>query len=67
MEKVTLLAETRQETGKVKQIVEEAVGSIRQLSVEIEHTSNMVTDLEKDSHHISTVLDVKKTIAEQTN
>jgi methyl-accepting chemotaxis protein len=58
---------TQQETSKGKMIVEEAVNSIRQLATEIEQTSSIVTDLEHDTQNISTVLDVIKAIAEQTN
>lgn len=58
---------TQQETSKGKQIVENAVDSIRLLAGEIEQTSGIVSDLEQDSQNISTVLDVIKAIAEQTN
>ncbi len=58
---------TSEETGKGKKIVETAVESIRSLAGEIEQTSTIVTDLEQDSQNISTVLDVIKAIAEQTN
>ena len=58
---------TSEETGKGKKIVETAVESIRSLAGEIEQTSIIVTDLEQDSQNISTVLDVIKAIAEQTN
>ena len=58
---------TQDETSKGKKIVETAVESIRSLAGEIEQTSAIVTDLEQDSQNISTVLDVIKAIAEQTN
>ncbi|MDJ0831957.1 MAG: HAMP domain-containing methyl-accepting chemotaxis protein [Gammaproteobacteria bacterium] len=58
---------TNAETVKGKQIVEQAVESIRQLAQEIEQTTDIVNDLEQDSQEISTVLDVIKSIAEQTN
>lgn len=59
--------DTMQETEKGKEIVATAVQSIRELAQEIEQTSGIVTNLEQDSQEISTVLDVIKSIAEQTN
>lgn len=58
---------TMDETEKGKQIVANAVESIRSLSQEIEQTTNVVTDLEQESQDISAVLDVIRAIAEQTN
>ena len=58
---------TNSETVKGKQIVEKTVESIRHLAREIEQTTDIVNDLEQDSQEISTVLDVIKAIAEQTN
>lgn len=58
---------TMNETEKGKKIVSTAVESIRTLAQEIDQTSIIVTALEQDSQAISTVLDVIKSIAEQTN
>lgn len=58
---------THAETAKGKKVVETAVASIRQLASEIEDSTSVVTNLEQDSQNISTVLDVIKSIAEQTN
>jgi methyl-accepting chemotaxis protein len=59
--------ETQEETEKGKQIVANSVQSIRALAEEVEHSGTIVSDLEQDSQAISTVLDVIKAIAEQTN
>ena len=59
--------DTLNETEKGKKIVASAVQSIRVLAQEIEQTSGIVNDLEEGSQEISTVLDVIKGIAEQTN
>lgn len=58
---------TSQETSKGQQIVEVAVGAIRSLASEIEATTSTVSDLADDSQEISKVLEVIRTIAEQTN
>jgi methyl-accepting chemotaxis protein len=55
------------ETQKGQQIVEDAIQGIRQLSAQIDTTANFITQVESDSENITTVLDVIKGIAEQTN
>lgn len=55
------------ETKKGQQIVENTVEGIQQLSAQIDETSNFIRHVEQDSTNITTVLDVIKGIAEQTN
>jgi len=54
-------------TQSGKQIVDRVVDSINSLAQEISRASSVITDLEKDSDKISTVLDVIRDIADQTN
>jgi methyl-accepting chemotaxis protein len=63
----TAAQEANAETGAGKQVVEQTIGEIRDLAEKIEHASQTVHDLEQDSQNISTILDVIKGIAEQTN
>lgn len=48
-------------------VVEEIVTSIRQLSTQIDDSSDVINQVKQGSENISTVLDVIKNIAEQTN
>jgi len=59
--------EANDETSKGKNVVDETIGQIRNLATQIEGAAGTIHELEKDSQNISTVLDVIKGIAEQTN
>jgi len=50
-----------------KQVVINTMSAIESLSSEINEAANVISQLEKDSENIGTVLDVIKGIAEQTN
>ena len=50
-----------------KQVVINTMKAIESLSSEVHSAANVITQLEKDSENIGTVLDVIKGIAEQTN
>jgi len=50
-----------------KQVVISTMSAIESLSSEINEAANVISQLEKDSENIGTVLDVIKGIAEQTN
>jgi len=58
---------TRSETEHGKQVVDQTLIGIRNLSHQIDSTANVITKVGQDSENISTVLDVIKSIAEQTN
>lgn len=58
-------ADNQAEQGK--QIVSSTVSSIRTLASEVETASNVISQLEKDSEGIGSVLEVIRGIAEQTN
>jgi methyl-accepting chemotaxis protein len=55
------------EAAKGRGVVNDAVGSIKQLADDIEDTSNTINALEVESKNIGTVLNVIQGIAEQTN
>jgi len=55
------------ETKIGAEIVKKTVDQIQQLASQIDDTSGMINQVEKNSDEISTVLDVIKSIAEQTN
>ncbi len=59
--------EANSETAGGNRVVEQAVTTIRQLADQIEVASRAIHQVEQDSDTISTVLDVIKSIAEQTN
>ncbi|RDH86218.1 MAG: methyl-accepting chemotaxis protein [endosymbiont of Escarpia spicata] len=50
-----------------QQAMEQTIVQIRQLALDVESTSNVIKTLEKNSGEINSVLDVIKSIAEQTN
>lgn len=60
-------SELQTETDNGRNIVEKTVLEIQGLAKEINHSVTIVGEVEKDSENISTVLDVIKSIAEQTN
>ncbi len=55
------------ETGQSSKIVGKAISTIEKLAEQIETTSNVIGQVEQNSNNISSVLDVIKSIAEQTN
>ncbi len=55
------------ETSAGGKVVEQTIQSIQQLAEQIETASKVIHQVEQDSDSISTVLDVIKSIAEQTN
>lgn len=55
------------ETVNGNQIVKQAVSKIQQLSSQINNASETIHELENSSQHITSVLDVIKGVAEQTN
>ena len=55
------------ETQKGRSIVEDSIQGIQNLAEKIDSASEVVTQVEKDSEHINTVLSVIMSIAEQTN
>ena len=59
--------EAHDETLSGRKVVEQAIEAMQQLTNQIETTSNVIHQVEQDSDSISTVLDVIKSIAEQTN
>ena len=56
-----------QESNSGKLIVEQAATSIGQLSNEVQHSSEIINQLAKNSEEIGTILVVIKDVAEQTN
>jgi len=68
---ITLAAKAAQEandeTLEGKRVVEETISQIKGLASQIEGAAGTMQELEHDSQNISTVLDVIKGIAEQTN
>jgi len=63
----TSAREASDEAVKGQTVVNNTVTSINQLANEIENASSVIQRLEEDSENIGTVLDVIKSIAEQTN
>ena len=50
-----------------KKVVGRIIGAIGELATEVEQSSQVIRELEKESENIGSVLDVIKSIAEQTN
>ncbi len=59
--------EANRETGEGRQLVDETVEAIKNLSDRIEHAAAVIQSVEQDSMNIGTVLDVIRGVAEQTN
>ena len=55
------------ETNAGRQVVEQTIATINNLSTEVERAAKVIHELEGHSEEIGTVLDVIKGIAEQTN
>ncbi len=56
-----------QESANGREVVSETVASIERLASEVERATGVIHELEKDSEGIGSILDVIRTIAEQTN
>ncbi len=67
----TLAADAAQKandsTAEGKQVVDAVSGSINQLAQEIEQASQVISQLETETSHIDSVLEVIRNIADQTN
>ena len=59
--------EANKETAEGRQMVEDSISAIRNLAAQIENAAAVIHQLEQGSQNISTVLDVIKGVAEQTN
>ena len=59
--------ETDEELGKGSQIIHATIDSIKKISIQVESSANVINKLSKDTESIVTILDVIKSIAEQTN
>jgi methyl-accepting chemotaxis protein len=59
--------EADQEAGHGSEVVYETIQSIDSLATEVEHAAGVIRKVESDSVQIGTVLDVIRSIAEQTN
>ncbi|MCW8955934.1 MAG: methyl-accepting chemotaxis protein [Gammaproteobacteria bacterium] len=55
------------ESSKGKQVVEKTIDSINTVADEVSNANNVIQKLQSDSEQIGTVLDVIRSIAEQTN
>lgn len=63
----TAAQDANQETLDGKRVVDEAAGQIKQLAQQLENASGTIHQLEQDSQEITTILDVIRGVAEQTN
>jgi len=63
----TASAEANTESREGRQVVDQAVAQISELANQIESAASVIQGVQQDSDNISTVLDVIKGIAEQTN
>ncbi len=59
--------EANMETAEGRRMVGDAIEAIQQLAGQIENAADVIHQVEQDSENISTVLDVIKGVAEQTN
>ena len=61
-------ADAADENGRSgRQTMSQAIASMQQLLQEVQHTSDVILQLEGDSHRIGKVLEVIQSVAEQTN
>ncbi|MBL3598639.1 MAG: methyl-accepting chemotaxis protein [gamma proteobacterium endosymbiont of Lamellibrachia anaximandri] len=60
-------ARANSEATAGQQAMEQTIVQIRQLALDVESASNVIKTLEKNSEEINSVLDVIKSVAEQTN
>ncbi|MFQ5644715.1 MAG: methyl-accepting chemotaxis protein [Thiogranum sp.] len=59
--------EANAETAEGRKVVEDAIRAIQQLAGQVESAASVIHQLEQDSENISTVMDVIRGVAEQTN
>ena len=59
--------EADHQSGSGKLVVHQTIASIDSLANEVEHAATVIHELEEDSANISSVVDVIRSIAEQTN
>ncbi|VAW82404.1 Methyl-accepting chemotaxis sensor/transducer protein, partial [hydrothermal vent metagenome] len=59
--------EANTETSTSRKMVDDAIQAIHQLAGQIESAADVIHQLEQDSENISTVMDVIRGVAEQTN
>jgi len=59
--------EASRETAEGRRMVDDTVVAIQQLAERIDHAAGVIQQLEQDSENISTVLEVIRGVAEQTN
>lgn len=55
------------ESRKGKMVVQKTIDSINNLASELDNSTEVITNVQKNSENIGTILDVIKSIAEQTN
>lgn len=55
------------EAANGREVVQQTIAGINKLSIEVKDSADAIREVEKDSEQIGSVLDVIKTIAEQTN
>jgi methyl-accepting chemotaxis protein len=63
----TAATEARDETNRGQQVVEQTIHSINQLASDVTKVSSIIKTLEQDSDNIGKILDVIRSIADQTN
>jgi methyl-accepting chemotaxis protein len=63
----TSASEANREAENSRIIVKKAVDGVHELGEQIEHNAKVITEVEKNSENINSVLDVIKSVAEQTN
>ena len=67
VEAATAAREADDTFGEGKQVVDRVISAIGELAGEVESAANVIQQLEVESRNIGSVLDVIKSIAEQTN
>jgi methyl-accepting chemotaxis protein len=63
----TAAIEARDETNRGQQVVVQTINSINQLANEVINVGNIIKKLEQDSENIGKIMDVIRSIADQTN
>jgi methyl-accepting chemotaxis protein len=63
----TAAIEARDETSRGQQVVDQTINSINQLASDVTNVSGIIEKLEQDGDNIGKILDVIRSIAEQTN
>jgi methyl-accepting chemotaxis protein len=60
-------SEANREAENGREMVKQAVDGVHKLGEQIEHNAKVITEVEKNSGNINSVLEVIKSVAEQTN